>query len=336
MTDGLPSIPARPHRVVILTFPDVLLLDVAGPAQVFETACRVIADRDGGRAYTIVTASLDGGAVETDTGIAMSSVPCRSAGRADTLLVPGGAGFEDAEHDAPLLEWIRSTSRRAQRTASVCLGSFLLAAAGLLDGRRAATHWRYCEQFRARYPAVHLEAEPIFLRDGAIWSSAGVSAGIDLALALVEEDHGHAVALEVAQRLVVFLKRPGDQAQFSRTLAAQSTDRTGKFAALHAWIADNLASDLRVERLAERSAMSPRSFARLYAAGTGRTPARTVEAMRLEAARRLLTERLDMQIAEVAEECGFVDDERMRRAFLRDMGVPPSDYRARFTTAAAS
>lgn len=332
--DSVPSFPAMPRSALILTFPGVLLLDVAGPAQVFETASRVLADRGGGPGYRVVTASLRGGPVVSDTGIALSSVSHRDAGPADTLLVPGGSAIKRAEADGALLDAIRSAAAGARRTASVCLGAFLLAAAGLLDGRRAATHWRYCDQLRARYPAIRVEADPIFVRDGPIWSSAGVSAGIDLTLALVEEDHGHAVALEVARRLVVFLKRPGGQAQFSRTLRAQQSDGSGDFAPLHAWMADHLSADLRVERLAERSAMSPRSFARLYAARTGRTPARAVEAMRLEAACRLLTEQPSTPVARIAERCGFGDDERMRRAFLRGLGVSPSDYRARFGTAA--
>lgn len=232
-----------------------------------------------------------------------------------------------------MLSWICEASAAARRTVSVCLGAFLLAASGLLDGRRAVTHWHYCHQLRARYPRVRVKAEPIFVRDGPVWSSAGATAGIDLAPALVEEDLGHAIALEVPQRLVVFLKRPRGQAQFSRALAAQSADRAGDFEALHAWMAENLATDLRVERLAEQAGMSPRSFARLYAARTGAIPARAVEVLRLEAARRLLTERPDLSVARVAERCRFGDDERMRRSFVRRLSVAPTDYRFRFGTA---
>lgn len=326
----MPSFSANPRRIVILTFPDVLLLDVAGPAQVFETASRVVATQGGGQAYQVVTTSLNGGLVATDTGIALSSIPCCETGRVDTLLVPGGTAIQAAEQDAALLAAICSASNQARRTVSVCLGAFLLAAAGLLDGRRATTHWRYCELLRTSYPAVRVEPDPIFVRDGTVWSSAGVSAGIDLALALVEEDHGYAVALEVARRLVVFLKRPGNQAQFSSMLLAQAADPAGDFANLHAWIADHLSADLRVERLAERCAMSPRTFARLYTARTGCTPAHAIEAMRLEAACRFLLEHPSTPVARVAERCGFGDDERMRRAFLRGLGVPPSDYRERF------
>lgn len=316
----MPSFSAKPRRIVILAFPGALLLDIAGPAQVFWSA--------GG--YEIVTASLAGGLVLTDTGITLDTRPCAEAGVIDTLIIPGGTTTLDELHNAALLDWIRQTSACARRTASVCMGAFLLAAAGLLQGRRAATHWRYCDALRAQFPGVIVEDEPIFVRDGDVWSSAGVSAGIDLALALVEEDLGHAAALEVAQRLVVFLKRPGGQRQFSRALATQSADPAGRFAVLHGWISDNLSADLRVEALAERAGMSPRSFARLYAAHTGETPARAVEALRLEAAQRMLTEQPGVNIASIAQRCGFGDDERMRRAFIRAVGVPPTDYRERF------
>ncbi len=326
---SFPAMTAEPRRVLILTFPGALLLDIAGPAQVFETASAVMQARGGRRAYDIVTASLAGGNIPTDTGIALASVDRAAAGRADTLLVPGGSTVWAEEANPALLAWIREAAATARRTASVCLGAFLLAAAGLLAGRRAVTHWLYCDRLRARYASIRVEAEPIFVRDGAVWSSAGVTAGIDLALALVEEDFGHAVALEVAQRLVVFLKRPGGQAQFSRALAAQAADRAGDFEALHGWMAENLAGDLRVERLAGQAGMSPRSFARLYAARTGATPARVVETLRLEAARRLLTEQPELPVARVAERCGFRDDERMRRSFLRRLGVAPADYRCR-------
>ncbi|KAA5612577.1 GlxA family transcriptional regulator [Rhodovastum atsumiense] len=329
----MPSFPAKaagPRRVLILTFPGALLLDIAGPAQVFETASRITAERQGSRAYEVVTVSLQGGDIATDTGIVIATLGRDAAGRADTLLVPGGGTVWVEEGNAALLGWIAAEAGQARRVASVCLGAFLLAAAGVLRGRRAVTHWHYCEQLQARYPDLRVEAEPIFVRDGTVWSSAGVSAGIDLALALVEEDLGHAVALEVAQRLVVFLKRPGGQAQFSRALAAQSADHAGDFEALHGWMAENLTADLRVEQLAARAGMSPRSFARLYVARTGTTPARAVEALRLEAARRLLTSEPDMPVAVVATRCGFGDDERMRRAFLRGLGVAPAEYRLRF------
>jgi transcriptional regulator GlxA family with amidase domain len=223
---------------------------------------------------------------------------------------------------------VSARAAEAKRTCSVCTGAFLLAAAGLLNGRRATTHWRWAESLQAQYPEVSVEADPIFLRDGSIWTSAGVSAGIDLALALVEEDLGHGIALRVARRLVVFLKRPGSQTQFSAALAAQTRDG-GRFGELHAWIAANLRHELRIEHLAEQAHMSPRHFARVYAASTGMTPAKAIEAMRVEAARRLLEEN-GRPIGWVAQHCGFGDDERMRRSFVRWIGVPPTDYRERF------
>lgn len=318
------------RRVLIIAFPGALLLDIAGPAQVFEAASRITAARGDGAAYTIVLASLEGGSISTDTGIVLDTVGREGLARADTLVIPGGLAVLDHVPRSSLLDWIRTEAGRARRTASVCLGAFLLAEAGLLHGRRVSTHWRYCETLQRLYPKLRVEPESIFVQDGSVWTSAGVSAGIDLALALVEEDLGHSVALEVAQRLVVFLKRPGGQAQFSCALAAQSADRGGRFEALHAWATENLAGDLRVERLAEQAGMSPRSFARLYAHHTGQTPARFIASLRLEAARRLLTEQPDLSVVLIARRCGFGDDERMRRAFLRAFGVPPSAYRQRF------
>jgi transcriptional regulator GlxA family with amidase domain len=229
-----------------------------------------------------------------------------------------------------LVAHIRRWSGRARRTCSVCTGAFLLAAAGLLDGRRAATHWAACRELQKRYPAVRVEPDPIFVQDGAIWTSAGVTAGIDLTLALIEADLGHAVAMRVARRLVVFLKRPGGQSQFSAPLSAQvaADDALG---ALHGWMAENLDTDLRVERLAARAGMSPRTFARIYTATLGTTPAKTVERLRVEAARRAL-ENDGAPVKLIAHRCGFGDEERMRRAFVRRLGISPSDYRARFAS----
>ena len=209
------------------------------------------------------------------------------------------------------------------------MGAFVIAASGLLSGRRAVTHWRWCETLKKNYPDITVESDPIFIKDRNIWSSAGVSAGIDLALAMVEEDFGHSVALDVARNLVVFLKRPGGQSQFSTPLKVQTADRGGAFDRLHGWIAENLDADLRVDRLAEVCGMSLRTFNRNYTAKTGATPARAVEAMRVEAAKRML-EQSRSNIVRIAEFCGFGDDERLRRAFIRNLGVPPAEYRRRF------
>jgi transcriptional regulator GlxA family with amidase domain len=330
LKDKMPSFPAKPRTIAILAFPGALLLDIAGPAQVFATVSEERVEAGEPPPYAIRTVSLAGGLITTDTGIAIATDPVTALSDIDTLIVPGGATTVAEADNVALTLWLQRAAGRARRTASVCLGTFLLAAAGLLDGRRATTHWQYCSLLAERFPAIRVATDPIFVQDGALWSSAGVTAGIDLALALVEEDEGHATALSTAQSLVMFLKRPGGQAQFSRTLAAQSADRAGEFEALHAWMAENLTADLRVEALAERAAMSPRSFARSFAARTGATPARAVESLRVEAARRMLADDRTIPVARVATRCGFGDEERMRRAFLRVLSVSPSDYRQRF------
>jgi transcriptional regulator GlxA family with amidase domain len=212
--------------------------------------------------------------------------------------------------------------------ASVCTGAFLLGAAGALDGRRAVTHWSYCAELARRFPAVQVEADPIFVRDGSIWTSAGVTAGIDLALALVEEDLGRTVALAVARYLVVFLKRPGGQAQFSEALSLQAAE--DEFGALHDWIGKHLADDLSLPTLARQAGMSERSFSRHYARATGLTPVRAIERLRVEAARRLLSE-TRLPVKRISRRCGFGSEETMRRSFLRVLAATPQDYRARFT-----
>ena len=227
-----------------------------------------------------------------------------------------------------LVDWVRQRAGRVRRVASVCTGAFLLAAAGVLDGRRAATHWMYCTKLAQRFPSVRVESDPIFVRDGPVWTSAGVTAGIDLALALVEEDLDRSVALAVARYLVVFLKRPGGQAQFSAALALQTAE--DKFSALHGWINEHLADDLSLSVLASHAGMSERSFSRHYAETTGQTPARAIERLRMETARRLLSDSRT-PLKRIAQRCGFASDETMRRSFLRLLAVTPQDYRSRFT-----
>ncbi len=216
---------------------------------------------------------------------------------------------------------------RARRVASVCTGAFLLAAAGVLNGRRAPTHWSLCAELAQRFPAVHVEPDPIFVRDGPVWTSAGVTAGIDLALALVEQDLGRTVALAVARYLVVFLKRPGGQAQFSTALFLQTSE--DQFGALHEWINEHLSGDMSLPVLASQAGMSERSFSRHYAKATGLTPGRAVERLRVEAARRLLSESR-LPLKRISQRCGFGSEETMRRSFLRQMAATPQDYRARF------
>jgi transcriptional regulator GlxA family with amidase domain len=319
------------RRVVIVAFEQALLLDIAGPLQAFATARDLEVACGLPDPYELSVVAPGRGPTATSSGLAVVTTTLAALkGKAiDTLIVVGGLGSRHAVHDARLIRWIARRARRARRVCSVCTGAFLLAAAGLLDGKRVTTHWWAADELRQRYPRIEIDADPIFLRDGKIWTSAGVTAGIDLALALVEEDLGRRLALRVARHLVVFLKRPGGQSQFSVMLEAQAHD-DGGFVALHEWMARHLAADLRVEALAEQAGMSPRNFARVYARRVGATPAKTVERLRLEAARRALEERAG-SIESIARACGFGDEERMRRSFLRHLGVPPRQYRQRFS-----
>jgi transcriptional regulator GlxA family with amidase domain len=325
-----PSEQASTRRIAIVAFPGVTLLDISGPAQVFAELEAIELPAPG---YSLSYLSTSGGLVPTDVGIMIDTAPIVSIRphQVDTLVIPGGPGIWEMRKDTALMKWISQAQPKARRVASVCLGAFVLAWTGALDGKRAATHWRYCPRLQDSFPNIRVEPDAIFVRDGRVWSSAGVSAGIDLALAMVEEDFGHTTALDVARRLVVFLKRPGGQSQFSTVLAAQASDVEGRFSELHAWIIENIASDLRVDVLAAKAGMTPRTFARAYASRTGMTPASGVEALRVETARLLLESGQVGGVVEVAKRAGFGDDERMRRAFLRHLGVSPSEYRSRFS-----
>lgn len=321
-----------PPVVVFLAFPDMGLLDITGPQTVFWAASRAREAR-GLPGYVRHVASLEGGLIPTAEGVSLQTIAM--AGLAgvtlDTLVVPGSPHMPQLiEQLDDAADWLRHASRKARRTVSVCSGAFLLARAGLLQGKRAATHWGMCDQLKQRFPSIDVDHDAIFVREDPVWTSAGVTAGIDLALALVEEDCGRAIAMEVARELVVFLKRPGGQSQFSELLRAQTDESIG-FDDLHRWIAGHLASDpLTVESLAERANMSPRNFARVYRQKTGRTPAKAVEIFRLEAARRLL-EDSDHPIDRIARLCGFGDEERMRVTFQRNLSTAPRDYRKRFS-----
>jgi transcriptional regulator GlxA family with amidase domain len=318
------------RRIAIIAFPGVTLLDISGPAQVFAELQEIELPAAG---YALSYLSTSGGLVTTDVGMMVDTAPIASVKpqQVDTLIIPGGPGIWALRQDDVLMKWLMQALPKARRVASVCLGAFVLAWTGSLDGKRAATHWRYCPRLQDSFPNIRVEPNAIFVQDGRVWSSAGVSAGIDLALAMIEEDFGHTIALDIARRLVVFLKRPGGQSQFSTVLAAQASDVEGRFSALHAWIIENIASDLKVEALAERAGMTPRTFARTYVSRTGMTPANGVEALRVETARLLLESRQIGGVVEVAKRAGFGDDERMRRAFLRHLGVTPSEYRRRFS-----
>lgn len=319
------------RHVVFVVFPEALLLDLSGPLAAFELSCET-AGREMAP-YRLTVASASGGLVRTSSGLELMSRPLDGVSEVDTLIVVGGPGVHAAAREPRLLDWLSAHAGKIRRLCSVCTGTFVLAAAGLLARRRVVTHWGSCRLLQERFPDLTVSPDAIYERDGPIWTSAGVTAGIDLALALIEDDRGHAEAIRVAKRLVVFLKRPGGQTQFSVPLALQEAD-DGGFEALHGWISDHLDQDLRVEVLAARAAMSPRTFARLYAARTGRTPAKVVEELRLDAARRALEE-TRQTIKEVAARCGFADEERMRRAFRRRLGVSPQDYRGKFGTAEA-
>jgi transcriptional regulator GlxA family with amidase domain len=314
------------RRIEILTFPGGQLLDVAGPLQVFATANDLahLAGRPLPYETAVVAAESR---VVTSARLELGTIQLpKTDAPLHTLVVAGGYGVNAACRNDALVDWARQRAATAQRVASVCSGAFLLAAAGLLDGKRAVTHWGRCDEFRSMFPQVRLEPDPIYVRDGDVWTSAGVTAGIDLALALVEADLGREPALAIARQLVVFLKRPGGQAQFSTALTLQEKDE--RFDRLHGWIVENLRSDLSLERLAGEARMSLRSFARHYRQATGRTPARAVEEIRIETARRLLEQGLS--VAQAGRRCGFGSEETLRRAFLRRLGASPQAYRERF------
>jgi len=325
--------PAHAPRVIdILSFPNAQVLDVTGPLQVFASANELARQRGQALPYQVQVVAAQREPVVTSSGLALVAMPLPAADvPCDTLIAAGGWGVYEAASSIDLVSWVRERAGHCRRLASVCTGAFLLAAAGVLDGRRVATHWTRCEQLARTYPALRVEADPIFIQDGPVWTSAGVTAGIDLALALVEGDLGRGVALEVARHLVVFLKRPGGQAQFSNTLALQRDD--SRFGELHSWIAEHLAHDLSIGQLAAQVGMSERSFVRHYRSETGQTPARAIEALRVEAARRLLGES-SLAIKRVASQCGFGSEETLRRAFVRGVGVTPMEYRQRFAVGA--
>jgi transcriptional regulator GlxA family with amidase domain len=319
--------PDMQRRVVIVAFAPAQPLDVSGPAEVLAS---VNVGRPG--AYDIAVVSPGGAPIPTDAGYAITPAGALedAGGPIDTLIVAGGQGARSATADA--VAHVARLAQGARRVASVCTGAFVLADAGLLDGRRVTTHWAYADELTARCPAATVDAEPIFVFDGPIRSSAGVTAGMDLALALVEEDHGARVALTVARFLVVFVKRPGGQAQFSEQLALQSAERA-PLRELQAWMADHLDADLSVGALADRACMSERHFARAFKAETGQTPAAYVERLRVERA-RLALESSTTPIETIAAQCGFGSVETLRRSFARRLGVSPSAYRSRFRAAA--
>ena len=324
-----PRSPPTAIRVIeVLAYPSVQLLDVTGPVQVFASANDFATEAGATPPYELRVVTQAGPSVTASAGVGLAAVPLPAIGAPlDTLMIAGGQGVETAAADPGLVDWIRQRAKDARRVASVCTGAFLLAASGVLDGKRATTHWSLCAELARRFPAIRVEPDPIFVRDGSIWTSAGVTAGIDLALALVEQDLGHAASLAVARYLVMFLKRPGGQAQFSAALALQTAE--DKFGALHDWISRHLAEDISLQVLARQAGMSERSFSRHYAEATGLTPGRAVEQLRVEAARRLLLESR-LPVKRISQRCGFGSEETMRRSFIRLLAVSPQDYRSRF------
>jgi len=336
--DAAREIRPAPRRIAMLAFPDAQSLDVIGPIEVFATSHLRLASEPGSRAAgyeTCLLSASGAGPLRLSNGIELlaSALPGRSAPPIDTLIVAGGLGTRAAVSDPALIAWLRRTAPRVRRLASVCSGAFLLAEAGLLDGRRATTHWASCGDLARRHPRVQVDPDPIFVRDGNVYTSAGVTSGMDLALALVEEDHGRELALAVARWLVLFLKRPGGQSQFSAQLSAQLASRP-PLQELQAWIVENVGEDLSVAALAARAGMSPRNFARVFTREVGVTPARFVETARVEAARRQLEENGGQGVDGVAFTCGFGSAETLRRAFLRTLRVSPRDYRSRFQATA--
>lgn len=323
--------------IVFLAAPDTQILDVAGPFQVFVRAAEIfVREHPTQKApyQVLLASSTRRKSVSTNCGLILTGTDTFRTlrGPIDTLLVAGGSGVEEAGQDKELLLWLRRTAERVRRIGSVCTGAFLLASAGLLEGKRAATHWKWAAELADRFKTTIVDPDPIYIRDGNTYTTAGVTAGMDLALALVEEDLGAPVALKVARELVLYLRRASGQSQFSTALALQTSDRK-QIEEVRSWVLDNLTQDLQVAKLAAKARMSPRNFARVFQKDTGMTPARFVERSRVEAARRRLEESHD-KLEKIAVDCGLGSVQGLRRSFRRVLHVPPSDYRHRFTDVA--
>jgi transcriptional regulator GlxA family with amidase domain len=329
----------RPRTIVFLAASSTQILDVSGPFQVFVRAADLFVQDypSRKRPYSVVLASsTHRNTVTTNCGLVLAGTETfRSLrGPIDTLLVAGGTGLESAARDEELLAWLRTAAQRVRRIGSICTGAFLLAAAGLLDGKRATTHWKWAAELARRSKLTTVDPDPIYIRDGNTYTTAGITAGMDLALALVEEDLGSPLALQVARELVLYLRRAGGQSQFSTALSLQASDRS-QIEEVRSWALDHLEQDLPVDKLAAKAGMSPRNFARVFLQDTGTTPARFVEHLRVEAARRRLEESRD-KLEKIATDCGFGSITNLRRSFLRVLRVPPADYRSRFTGLRAS
>lgn len=328
-----PAVSNGPLRVVMLATPDAQPLDVAGPYEVFSLAAKKLRDLgdESGRGYRVEILTMDKNPHITGAlglSIVANGNYSRWEGEIDTLLVVGGMEPWNPAGRKPVLDWIRLQARKARRIGGICTGAFVLAEAGLLNYRRATTHWYFCQQLAAKYPKVKVEPEPIFVADGNVYTCAGVTAGMDLALALIEQDLGSDVAVRIARAYVMFLRRSGGQSQFSTPLsfAASSQSPLNK---LQVWILDHLHKPLTIEQMAERAHMSPRNFARVFRRQFHMTPGAYLDNVRVEAARKRLEETTDT-IEAIAEAIGFGNASTMRRAFMRILDVTPADYRARF------
>lgn len=320
-----------PRRVVFIAFEGVNLLDLCGPLNALFYSGPTRPGQPRSNHYEIVVASMAGGMVGSNTGMAIDTQPLSSldAVDIDTIIVPGGSTAGRPTAPPELAAWLSARAGRVRRICSVCSGAFLLAAAGLLDGRRATTHWFWASLLQADNPTVSVQADALFVSDGPIWTSGGMTAGIDMALALIEEDYGHSSAIHTARSLVMFMKRPGGQTQFSTALDYQSRSDPS-FSELHAWIRQNLSDDLRMSRLADKVGMTERTFTRAYRDKLGQSPAKAIETIRVEAACDLLAS-TQLPVKSVAGAVGFGAEQNMRRVFMRRMGVNPGDYRRRFS-----
>lgn len=317
----------------IIIFGGCNIIDATGPAGVFGAANELAKDRGINlMPYRIQFIGTTVGPIATSAGPSLyaSKSIDRSADGIDTLICAGGVGTRAMSYDASAVKSVASLAGKARRVVSVCTGAFVLAASGILDGKRAVTHWAHCENLAQRFPEIQVDPDPIFVRDENIYTSAGITAGMDLTLALIEEDLGRAFATDVAKEMVMFLKRPGSQAQFSEHLRVQMAP-DGNLKDVQLWVLKNLTKDHTVESLAARATMSPRSFYRHFKETTGITPSRFVSDSRVDAAKRLLEES-PLQIKSIAAKCGFGDEERMRRTFHRRIGISPDDYRQRFSS----
>jgi transcriptional regulator GlxA family with amidase domain len=329
-----PAAPEGPtRRVLLVAAPGTEILDLVGPYQVFTRAAELVAKRQphSPAIYRVeVITSSPRAMLVTNCGLRLQAHQSfrRVHGEIDTLLVAGGSAMETDQTGGDLVRWVKQVSGRVRRIGSVCTGALLLARAGLLNGRKATTHWKWCGLLAGKYPNIEVVPDPIFICDGNVYTSAGVTAGMDLALALVEEDHGSRLALEVARELVLYLRRPGGQSQFSSALSLQLSDRE-PLRDLASWILDNLSKPMSVQTLARRVAMSPRNFARAFVREMNVTPAKYVERLRVEIARRRLEETRH-SLKRIAAECGFGSFQSMRAAFRRELKVAPGEYRQRF------